>query len=153
MNQFVERMKALESEINALKTASLIGTTSLTTTSKTIQMHVDLEYKLYPSGLEDVQSKKRGIITIIPEENDNFISSIELISGQSQVKNRRCFLQPYLGAGEKAFSFEVVNGSLADIATMRNGGQISFDLTFRVTCSSDFSLNLTYEDPSWTSGS
>lgn len=153
MNQFVERMKALESEINALKTASLIGTTSLTTTSKTIQMHVDLGYTLYPSGLEDVQSKKCGVITIIPEENDNFISSIELISGQSQVKNRRCFLQPHLGTGEKAFSFEVVNGSIADIATMRNGGQISFDLTFRVTCSSDFSLNLTYEDPSWTSGS
>lgn len=143
---FDKRLKDLEAEVEALKTASLIGTTALTTTSKTIQVHVDFEHFLYPSGYEDTQSKKIAIIEITPEDGGNFLDSIGLVSGQNQMKNRRCILRPSLEGGKRAYMFAIAQGSNADLEYMRNGGQISFDLTFRVTCTSDFSLNVTYRD-------
>lgn len=146
INLFDKRLKDLEAEVEALKTASFFGTTALSTTTKTAQVAMELEY--YTTGIggvnEFTQSTQIAFIEIVTSSTSGFLSSIELVSGQSQVKNRRCFLAPTMSNGHKVYRFEVVEGSQSDYSILRNGGTVRFNLTFRVACSSDFSLNVTY---------
>lgn len=146
MNQFVKRMKDLEAEVNALKAAAYFGTASLSAISKTAQVAVELEY--YTTGIgganEYAHSTQICTMEIDAEENEGFLCSIKLISGQNEMKGRRCWLSSNMRNGKRAYDFQVALGSQSDIDTLKNGGTIRFNLTFRVTCTSNFTLNVTY---------
>lgn len=145
MNPFVNRLKALDSEINALKTAAYFGTASLSTISKTAQVAVELEHYTLNNGADDyAQSKQICTMEIDADGGADYLSSIELVSGQNEMKGRRCWIISNMRSGKKAYEFQVALGSQSDINTLKNGGTIKFNLTFRVTCTSNFTLNVTY---------
>lgn len=150
MMTFDKRILELESEIEALKTAAYFGTAVVSATTKTVQTQIEMYY--YTTGIgganEYCSSKYNPIIEVIPEGNANCICSIGVSSGQSNIKGRACRLVRFAKNGHPAYFFQVIEGSPQDFNTCKNGGTVKFNITFQITCTSNFTTNLTYLEDS-----
>lgn len=148
-----DKLKTIEREIYALKTAHFKTATTITTTD--VDSTVTLPLKLFgtPGLYYEVISSKRAIVTLESTDGSNMLSALYLKAvTPSNVNNRRIFVKREAGdVGKAKFAIYIYSQNSDDYDTLAGGGAVDLTYAIQGVCSSKFTINVTYEDfDPWT---
>lgn len=143
MSDFYSRIKAIEAQMNKLKTLGLSSSSSVSTKAETIT----IPFKLVPYKVnyewDNCAGQYSARVTV------TWTSALGLCSAYikepANLQNRRYALDRITDSSHDCqFGLTLVSGSDDDLAIFNNGGDIpAFNVTLEIVATADFNLSYT----------
>lgn len=143
-----QRIGNIEREIKNLKTARFKTASTISTMTRSGTVNLPLKLFGNPSTYWEIISSKRAIITLTTTDNTNMISSVYLDGVTPTNTNRRFIFIHKLasGTGVAKFAMYVYSQNSDDFDILSGGGSVNVSYNIQGVGSSQFNMNITYED-------
>lgn len=143
MNSFAERIRSIEAKMNKLKTFGLSSSSSITTTSKTVT--VPMQIVPYKINYEwDACAGQYSYRIRVNWTNASGLCSL-YIKSPANLQGRRYNISRLTNSAfHTEFGVELQSGSTEDLEIFNNGGSIpAYNLTIEIVATADFTITYT----------
>lgn len=141
-DQFVQEMKALRREVEALKVAKEKAMMNFKLKQQQKNVSLTMNRNGYVTGLQ-VMSDKYAKIIATAKDGKTMIGSCTLRTGDDRTLDLREVLS---GQGKLGWSFMIIDGNDSDWQTVLGGGSVTASYTLDIRTTSDCDVTITYED-------
>ena len=151
MQNFDQYLMDLERELLDLKTIGRNSSSSLATTSQTITITQQIVGYSVNYHFDNCAAQYTAEMELVPNDGKTMLSSICLTSSAQALNGRFAKIIPRIKNGHPTYDFFFVSGSPADLAIIQGGGTVPpTSMTFKISATSEFSVNLTYRENIFT---
>ena len=141
-NLFVQEMKDIRRELNALKIAKEKAAMNFRVKAQQRNVTLTMNANGYVTGL-NVMSDKYAKIIATSKNGKNMLGSCTLREGDGRTLDLKRIMS---GTGELGWYFIIMDGTEDDWRIVTEGGAVSVTYTLDIQTTSDCDITISYED-------
>lgn len=141
-NLFIQEMKDIRRELNALKIAKEKAAMNFRVKAQQRNVTLTMNANGYVTGL-NVMSDKYAKIIATSKNGKNMLGSCTLREGDGRTLDLKRIMS---GTGELGWYFIIMNGTEDDWRIVTEGGAVSVTYTLDIQTTSDCDITISYED-------